>query len=101
MSASVAVSPEAMAHQGWGDHDVAGRLGGIAVPTLVLAGAQDRMMPPGAVGAVGAVARGIPGAGLVVIEDAGHFAYAEQPDAYFAALSGWLDSGTSASGEGS
>lgn len=81
------VSPEAMAHEDWGDHDVAGGLAGIVVPTLVLAGAQDRMMP---VEAVGSVARGIPGADLEIVENAGHFAFAEQPDAYFAALSGWL-----------
>ncbi len=47
---------------------VSGELAGIAVPTLVLAGGQDRMMPPEA---VGAAAREIPGATLEIIENAG------------------------------
>lgn len=48
----------------------------IAAPTVVLAGADDPATPPGH-GAV--IAAGIPGARLVVVEDAAHLATVEQP----------------------
>ncbi len=83
----VEFSVAAMRHDDYGDHDVMGSLGEVAVPALVLAGAKDRMMPPEY---VGAIAEAIPGAELVVFENAGHFAFAECPDEYLSALGGWL-----------
>ncbi len=53
------------------------RLGGVRVPTLVVWGAADRMIPP----AHGrAYARAIPGARLHVIDGAGHLPQLEAPD---------------------
>lgn len=56
-------------------HDVADRLGEIAVPTLVLHGGADRMIPPenGRL-----LAEGIPGARLIVFADAGHLFFIER-----------------------
>jgi pimeloyl-ACP methyl ester carboxylesterase len=55
----------------------------IAVPTLCLAGADDRTAPP-------AVLRGmaerIPGAAFAELADAGHIANVEQPEAFDAAV---------------
>jgi pimeloyl-ACP methyl ester carboxylesterase len=48
----------------------------VRVPTLVLAGAEDRMTT---VAEAAAVARGIPGAELAVIEGAGHMVMLERP----------------------
>lgn len=49
--------------------DVIDRLGAITHPTLVIAGAGDRTVP---LAAKEALARGIPGARLVVVPDSGH-----------------------------
>lgn len=51
-------------------------LGDIEVPALVICGSDDRMTP---VDFGRCLAAGIPGARLVVIEDAGHFVTLEQP----------------------
>lgn len=55
----------------------------VAVPTLVIAGADDRIF---ALDAAERIAAAIPGAELRVIERAAHFPYAEQPEAYLEAL---------------
>ena len=57
-------------------------------PTLVVAGANDRIAPEAA---TKAVADTVPGAKLKVIQDAGHAAYMEQPGAYNALLRSFLD----------
>lgn len=59
--------------------DTTDRLGEIGVPTRVIAGADDPVSPP----SVGRVLRdGIPGADLVVVEDASHIANVAQPDTF-------------------
>jgi pimeloyl-ACP methyl ester carboxylesterase len=55
------------------------RLQRIAVPTLLLWGADDRFVSPGYYGA--AYRAAIPGARLETIDAAGHFPHLEQPDA--------------------
>jgi pimeloyl-ACP methyl ester carboxylesterase len=59
------------------DPGLLGRLGGVHVPTLVVWGAADRIVPPehGR-----AYADNIPGAELVVIDKAGHLPQLEAPD---------------------
>lgn len=59
----------------------------IRVPTLVLCGRQDSWAP---VTQHEAMQRLVPGADLVVVEDAGHMAPMEQPQAVAAALLHWL-----------
>lgn len=54
------------AAQGW---DVTGRLGEVSVPTLVVGGTRDRIVPPGL---VRATASGIPDARLVLLPGRGH-----------------------------
>jgi 3-oxoadipate enol-lactonase len=67
--------------------DVAGELGAIAVPTLVMVGEQDALTPTEvAVSMQGA----IPGAQLVIIPDAGHLSSLENPEAFTAALEDFL-----------
>lgn len=60
-------------------HDALDRLGGIAVPTLVLAGEDDIATPP-ALGRV--VAERIPGAVLEVMEGEAHQPFQEVPDRF-------------------
>jgi len=61
------------------DPKLRGRLHRIGVPTLVLWGAQDRIVTP----AYGrAYAAAIPGAQFAAIAAAGHFPHIEQPDAF-------------------
>lgn len=60
----------------------------IAVPTTVVVGIEDRLTPPALSRAMAAA---IPHATLEIIEDAGHLALAEQPDASANALLRWLD----------
>ena len=59
--------------------DVAARLGEIACPTLVIAGAIDQTVP---LAAKEALTRGIPGARLVVLPDSGHATPVDAPDAF-------------------
>jgi pimeloyl-ACP methyl ester carboxylesterase len=70
--------------------DYRGRLGEVRAPTLVLAGRHDPQMPP----ACGEeLARGIPGARLVVFERSGHYPFIEEQGAFWAAIGGFLAGG--------
>lgn len=61
----------------------------IACPTLVLVGDDDRLTPPEL---SHEMAKGIPGARLVVVPGSGHLSTMEQPQAVNAALIEWLNS---------
>ncbi len=67
--------------------DLRGELRSIEVPTLVVVGDDDFIAGPAC---ADAMLRELPNAGLVTIPDAGHFAYVEQPEAFRAALTGFL-----------
>jgi proline iminopeptidase len=67
--------------------DLRAELGTIGAPTLVLVGEDDFIT--GRVCA-GELTAGLPDARLTVIRDAGHFIYVEQPEAFRAALGGFL-----------
>lgn len=58
------------------------------VPTLVLLGARDAVVP---VGGAGWIARALPGARVVVIPGAGHVPMFDRPDALNAELRSFLD----------
>ena len=62
-------------------------LAAIACPTLVVAGREDQLMP---VAWLEELARGIPGARLVVIEGSGHMASMEKPREVIAAMREWI-----------
>jgi 3-oxoadipate enol-lactonase len=72
------------------DADLTGRLGEIAVPTVVIPGAEDPAVPPAAGEALAAA---IPGAAHVVVDGAAHIANVEQPDTFTAALLSHLGQG--------
>ncbi len=59
--------------------EVGARLADIAVPALVVAGADDRLVPPAA---SEALARGIPGAEFAVLAGAGHVVPVERPEEF-------------------
>jgi pimeloyl-ACP methyl ester carboxylesterase len=63
-------------------------LAGIDVPTLVLTGTGDRLIPPDV---TAGIAEGVPGAELVRIPDAGHLTNLEAPDAFTGAMARFLD----------
>ncbi len=67
--------------------DVHDGLGRIAAETLVLTGRDDFVAGPLA---AGVLADGIPGAELVVLDGAGHFAFLEQPETFRAAVEAFL-----------
>lgn len=72
---------------GMADPTLLGRLGAVAVPTLVVWGASDRIVTP----AYGrAVARAVPGARFVEVPAAGHLPHLEAPDATWAAIDPFL-----------
>jgi pimeloyl-ACP methyl ester carboxylesterase len=79
----------------WGDYrachhfDVMANLGAISVPSLVIVGRQDRMTP---VKYSEYLARNIPDAELVVIENAGHMVTLEQPEPVRGAIAQWIRS---------
>jgi pimeloyl-ACP methyl ester carboxylesterase len=59
----------------------------VGCPALVLCGRDDALTPPAL---SEELARSIPGARLVVVEECGHLAPLEQPDAVNQALEDWL-----------
>ena len=59
------------------------QLGGIRTPTLIITGEKDRTCTPRAARELHA---GIPGSDLVILPDAGHMTYIEQPGMYVAAV---------------
>jgi pimeloyl-ACP methyl ester carboxylesterase len=63
------------------------RIGLIRAPSLVLAGEQDRLVPPAY---AHAFAARIPGARTQLIPDAGHYPMSEQPEAFLQAVSAFL-----------
>lgn len=65
--------------------DARGRLGPIAVETLVIAAADDPSTPPDQ---LAAIAEEIPGAELVLVPDAAHLVNVEQPGAFADAILG-------------
>ncbi len=67
--------------------DARGWLGDIRVPTLVITGADDTVIPPSE---SEALARAIPEARLSVIPHAGHLVAWEQPEAFNEAMRDWL-----------
>jgi pimeloyl-ACP methyl ester carboxylesterase len=72
-------TPQGIYHQSraCGDFDTTDRLGDIRCPTLVLAGKEDVLLP---VPFSEQLARGFPGAELVVLEKAGHGLLVEVPE---------------------
>lgn len=67
--------------------DMRPTLARIACPTLVLCGRQDTLTP---LSGHEEIAQGIPGARLVAIEDCGHMAPMEKPEAVTAVMRYWL-----------
>jgi 3-oxoadipate enol-lactonase len=82
-AASVAAALEALAAR----PDSTPILRSIAVPTQIIVGSDDEITP---VLDAQFMARGIPGAVLTVIPDAGHVSNLENPDAFNRALHGFL-----------
>lgn len=70
-----------------GRTDLTSLIGAIAVPTLVIHGAQDRVVP---LETGRMLASSIPGARLVVIPNAGHVSNQEQPATFNAAVRSFL-----------
>jgi proline iminopeptidase len=68
-------------------YDVRAGLARIAVKTLVIAGRHDWVCP---LRASRALASGIAGATLVILEESGHLGFAEQPDAFQRAMRSYL-----------
>lgn len=68
-------------------YDVRDRLDEITAPTLVVAGAYDWVCSPAA---SRTLAAGVPHAALVLLDEAGHFAFSEQPERFRDAVAGFL-----------
>lgn len=69
-------------------YDVRERLGEIDVPTLVLSGADDWIMPPQLAG--NELTERLPHAEQVVFEHSGHFPFIEEPERFTEVVSTWL-----------
>ena len=73
------------------EHDALDRLTQLDVPTLVLAGTDDRLMPKAH---AEALARAIPNSRLRFIPDAGHLAYLEAPRTFHREVAAFLEDET-------
>jgi pimeloyl-ACP methyl ester carboxylesterase len=85
---SIRYSPELHRHGSFGEYDVRPSLPGVSVPVLVITGREDRITRPAESEEIAAL---LPEATLAIVDGAGHFPFAEQPDAYFAAVGAWLN----------
>ena len=83
----VVFQPEAHRGHEIGELHALDALGATDVPVLAIAGADDRVQPPAMAERIASTA---PRGELLVIEDAGHFPFAEQSDRYWPALIDWL-----------
>jgi pimeloyl-ACP methyl ester carboxylesterase len=72
-----------------GDDPVEPKIPGIRTPTLILWGAEDRLIPPAAGQKTQSL---IPGARLVVFENCGHLPQEEMPQRFVLEVMGFLDS---------
>jgi len=91
-TAGMVAAPDVLRHFATADYggiEVEDRLGEVTEPTLVLCGRHDRTC---VVAAGEAIAAGIPGAELVILEQSGHFGYAEENGAYLGAVRRFLQS---------
>lgn len=71
----------------FGPFDVRSALAAVDVPVLAIGASEDRSTPPAASAEIAACARH---GDVRIVEHAGHFPYAEQPEAYLAALASVL-----------
>jgi proline iminopeptidase len=83
----VVFQPEAHHEHDFGELHALDALAAFDAPVLAIAGADDRVQPPLILERIANSARQ---GELVVIEDAGHFPFAEAPDRYWPALIDWL-----------
>jgi proline iminopeptidase len=83
----VVFQPEAHHEHEIGELHALDALAAVDAPVLAIAGAEDRVQPPAMAERIAATA---PRGELVVVEGAGHFPFAEQPDRYWPALIDWL-----------
>jgi len=74
--------------EGLSGFDVRGELARLALPTLVVVGEDDRVLPPGG---GRELARLIAGAELVELSGVGHLGYAENPQAFNRSVLAFLD----------
>lgn len=70
--------------------NVVDRLREVKVPTLVISGGDDFLMPVAQ--APQRLAAGMPRSQLVVFEESGHYPFAEEQDRFLTAVRRWLDS---------
>jgi pimeloyl-ACP methyl ester carboxylesterase len=68
--------------------DITEAVSGIRIPALVICGAEDKMTPPSLSQFIG---DHIPGARLTVIEGTGHYVMMENPEAFNAALTDFVN----------
>ncbi len=71
------------------DFDVMAEVGSITLPTLALVGSEDVMTPPKYATFLGS---SMPNCRVEVIEGASHYGFAEQPDAFNAAIKRFVSS---------
>jgi pimeloyl-ACP methyl ester carboxylesterase len=70
------------------DPDLEGRLAALSVPTLVLFGTEDRLIPT----EMGRIYREImPNCNLIYVYDAGHHIDADRPEAFAGVVSDFLE----------
>jgi pimeloyl-ACP methyl ester carboxylesterase len=84
----VVFEPEAHHPHELGELHALDALAAFGGPLLAIAAEDDRAQPPGNARRIAAAA---PGGELLIIDDAGHFPFAEKPDSYWPALIDWLN----------
>jgi pimeloyl-ACP methyl ester carboxylesterase len=83
----VVFSPEMHHPHDWGELHALGALAATAAPVLAITGEHDPVCPPPTARRIADTA---PHGELLLIDGAGHFGFAEQPERYWGGLAEWL-----------
>jgi pimeloyl-ACP methyl ester carboxylesterase len=83
----VVFQPDAHRSRDLGDLHALGALAETDIPVLAIAGAHDRATPPPMAERIAATARR---GELLIVDDAGHFPFAEAPERYWPPVIDWL-----------
>ncbi len=87
MLRDVLFRPEMARPREWGELEALGALAFAEAPVLAIGAELDRAIPPEAARRIAATA---PNGELLMLEGAGHFPFAEEPERYWAGVEAWL-----------
>jgi proline iminopeptidase len=88
MLSDVAFRPDVHHPRDWGELHALDALAAAEIPVLAIGAGLDRAFP---IALAERIADAAPAGDLVLLEEAGHFPFAEDPEAYWGAIASWME----------